>query len=377
MGDIREVQTKLVINFAAGPAKLPESVLAHAQKELLDYQGTGISVMEMSHRSSEFIRILNNAEKSLRDLINVPDNYKILFLQGGGTGQFSAVPLNLMSLKPGHCADYIVTGSWSAKAAKEAEKYGTVNLVVPKKKKYTLIEDQSTWKLNPDASYVYYCSNETIDGVEYPFVPETNGVPLVCDMSSNFLTRHIDVTKYGLIFAGAQKNIGCAGVTVVIIRDDLLGFATKMCPVIFDFQIQAGNDSLYNTPPTYSIYIMGLVFNWIKEQGGVEKMEQNAIQKSSLIYDLVDKSDGFYNCPLDRDCRSRMNIPVRIGSLEGNENLEKEFAKESTDRGLLQLKGHRSVGGIRASLYNAVTVDEAHQLVTFMTEFADKHKHVL
>lgn len=211
--------------------------------------------------------------------------------------------------------------------------------------------------------------------MEFQFVPETNGVPLVCDMSSNFLSRHTDVSKFGLIFAGAQKNIGCAGVTVVIIREDLIGFAMKVCPVIFDFQIQAGNSSLYNTPPTYSIYIMGLVFNWIQEQGGVDKMEQNSIQKSSLIYDVIDKSDGFYNCPLDKDCRSRMNIPFRIGSAEGNETLEKEFVKESTQKGFLQLKGHRSVGGIRASLYNAVTVEEAQHLVTFMIEFMEKHRH--
>lgn len=375
MGDIRQESTaKRVINFSPGPAKLPETVLAQAQKELLDHQDAGISVMEMSHRSAEFSRILNNAEKSLRDLVHIPDNYKIVFLQGGGSGQFSAIPLNLMALKPGHSADYIVTGSWSAKAAQEAEKYGTVNLVVPKKKKYTSIEDQSTWKLNPEASYVYYCANETIHGVEFNFVPQTNGVPLVCDMSSNFLSRTIDVTKFGLIFAGAQKNIGCAGVTVVIIREDLIGFAMKVCPVIFDYQVQVGNNSLYNTPPTYSIYIMGLVFSWIQEQGGVEQMEQNAIQKSGLVYDVVDKSEGFYNCPLEKDCRSRMNIPVRIGTAEGDETLEKLFVKESTERGFLQLKGHRSVGGIRVSLYNAVTVDETRQLVAFMTEFLEKHR---
>lgn len=375
MGDIRkDVNSKSVVNFAPGPAKLPEVVLAQAQKELLDHQGSGVSVMEMSHRSSEFSKILNNAEKTLRDLINIPDNYKVLFLQGGGSGQFSAIPLNLMALKSGHSADYIVTGSWSAKAAQEAEKYGTVNLVVPKKKKYTAIEDPSTWKLNPDASYVYYCANETIHGVEFQFVPQTSGVPLVCDMSSNFLSRHIDVSKFGVIFAGAQKNIGCAGVTVVIIREDLIGFAMKVCPVIFDFQIQAGNNSLYNTPPTYSIYIMGLVFNWIQEQGGVDKMEDNAIQKSSLIYDLIENSEGFYNCPVNKDCRSRMNIPIRIGSDAGDEALEKEFAKQSTEMGFLQLKGHRSVGGIRVSLYNAVTVEETQRLVTFMRDFQEKHR---
>lgn len=371
-----ESKGKFVINFSAGPAKLPASVLAHAQKEMLDHQDTGVSVMEMSHRSSEFSKILNSAEHKLRHLLAIPQNYKILFLQGGGTGQFSAVPLNLLPLKPSLSADYLVTGSWSAKAAQEAEKYGTVNLVVPKTKKYTSIPDPSTWKLNPDASYFYYCANETIDGVEFQYIPEIS-VPIVCDMSSNMLTRHLDINKFGLIFAGAQKNIGCAGVTLVIIREDLIGFAMKICPVIFDYQIQAGNNSLYNTPPTYGIYIMGLVFNWIDEEGGVEKMEENSIKKSNLVYDLIDSSQGFYHCPLDKDCRSRMNIPIRIGSLQGHETLEKQFSEEATKTGYLQLKGHRSVGGIRVSLYNAVTVEEAEHLVGFMTSFMERNRHLL
>ncbi|XP_059145007.1 phosphoserine aminotransferase-like [Physella acuta] len=377
MGDIREdVKSKFVINFSAGPAKLPGPVLAHAQKEMLDHQDTGVSVMEMSHRSAEFSKILNSAEQRLRHLLEIPDNYKILFLQGGGTGQFSAVPLNLLALKPSHSADYIVTGSWSAKAAQEAEKYGTVNLVIPKTKKYTSIPDVSTWQLSPDASYVYYCANETIDGVEFQFVPDTNGIPLVCDMSSNMLTRHLDINKFGLIFAGAQKNIGCAGVTLVIICEDLIGFAMKVCPVIFDYKIQAGNNSLYNTPPTYGIYIMGLVFEWIQDEGGVAKMEENSIKKSSLVYQMIDTSQGFYNCPLDVNCRSRMNIPIRIGSLEGHGQLEKLFSEEATAKGYLQLKGHRSVGGIRVSLYNAVTVEETEHLVGYMTEFMERHRQV-
>jgi len=376
MGDLR-TSNKNVINFSAGPAKLPESVLEHAQKELLNHDQTGISVMELSHRSADFSKIITKTEKLLRELLDVPDNYKIMFLQGGGTGQFSAVPLNLMATKPGKTADYIVTGSWSAKAAVEAEKYGAVNLVVPKTKKYTSIPEPSTWNLNPEASYVFYCENETVHGVEYQFTPETNGVPLVCDMSSNILTRPVDISKFGLIFAGAQKNIGCAGVTIVIVRDDLIGFAASVCPAIFDYKVQVGNNSLYNTPPTYSIYIMGLVFDWIKEQGGVNQMKKNSDNKSTLLYNFLMGSDGFYNCPLDPACRSRMNVPIRLGCAEGDEALEKKFVEEATSVGLLQLKGHRSVGGLRASLYNAITVEEVERLVAFMTEFMNNNKEIV
>lgn len=376
MGDLRD-EKKFVINFSAGPAKLPESVLRQAQKEMLDHQNSGISVMEMSHRSAEFSKIINTAEQNLRDLLDIPDNYKVLFLQGGGTGQFSAVPLNLINLKPGHIADYFVTGSWSAKAAQEAKKYGTVNLVLPATKKYTTIPEATSWSLNPEASYVYYCANETIHGVEFPDTPETNGVPLVCDMSSNILTRAIDVSKYGVILAGAQKNIGCAGVTVVIVRDDLIGHAMDVCPSILDYKVQSGNNSLYNTPPTYSIYMMGLVFSWIKSQGGVASMEQNSRLKSEAIYNLIQDSDGFYCCPLDPKCRSRTNLPFRIGSAEGVEHVEKKFLEEATKAGFLQLKGHRSVGGIRVSLYNAVTVEEAKLLAGFMRAFMTENRHLL
>lgn len=376
MGDLR-TPNKNVINFSAGPAKLPESVLEHAQKELLNHDQTGVSVMELSHRSADFSKIITKTEQLLRELLDVPDNYKIMFLQGGGTGQFSAVPLNLMDTKPAKTADYIVTGSWSAKAAVEAEKYGTVNLVVPKTKKYTSIPEPSTWNLNPEASYVYYCENETVHGVEFQFTPETNGVPLVCDMSSNILTRPVDISKFGVIYAGAQKNIGCAGVTMVIVRDDLIGFAASICPSIFDYKVQVGNNSLYNTPPTYSIYIMGLVFDWIKEQGGVNQMNKNSHKKSTLLYNFVLGSDGFYNCPLAPACRSRMNVPIRLGCPEGDEALEKKFVEEATSAGLLSLKGHRSVGGLRASLYNAITVEEVERLVAFMTMFMNDNKEVV
>ncbi|KAL3887365.1 hypothetical protein ACJMK2_027307, partial [Sinanodonta woodiana] len=373
--NIEMSESKKVINFSPGPAKLPEEVLLQAQKELVSYGSAGISVMELSHRSSQFSKIINNTETCLRDLLNIPNNYKVLFLQGGGCGQFSAIPLNLIGLKPDHTADYIVTGSWSSTAAKEAEKYGKVSRVLPKLDSYTVIPDQSTWKLNPDASYVYYCANETIHGVEFQFVPETHGVPLVCDMSSNILSRHVDVSKFGLIFAGAQKNIGCAGVTVVIVREDLLGKALPITPVVFCFHTQAGNNSLYNTPPTYSIYIMGLVFEWMKRQGGVQQMEEKSIMKASAVYNVINNSSGFYVCPLDKSCRSRMNIPFRIGKPEGDEFLEKKFIDESEKRGMIQLKGHRSVGGIRASLYNAVTVAETEALVTFMKDFMEQHRN--
>ncbi|KAJ0019213.1 hypothetical protein NQD34_006782 [Periophthalmus magnuspinnatus] len=367
------MEQKSTINFGAGPAKLPQSVLLQAQKELLSYNSLGISVLEMSHRSSDFGKILNKTESLMRELLNIPDNYKVMFLQGGGSGQFSAVPLNLIGLKEDRCADYLVTGTWSAKAAKEAEKYGKVNIVHPKLDSYTKIPDPSSWTLNPSASYVYYCCNETVHGVEYNFIPETNGVVLVSDMSSNFLSRPVDVSKFGLIFAGAQKNVGCAGVTVVIVREDLLGHALKECPIVLDYKVQAEMNSLYNTPPCFSIYIMCLVLEWIKNYGGSVAMKNLNNQKSSLIYDIINNSDGFYVCPVDQSCRSRMNIPFRLRTEEGDEALEKKFLDGAAKRGMISLKGHRSVGGIRASLYNAVTLEDTEALATYMKEFQKEH----
>jgi len=363
-----------VINFSPGPAKLPSEVLELAQKELMNHNDTGVSVMELSHRSADFTKIITKAENNLRKLLTIPDNYKVLFLQGGGTGQFSAIPLNLLSHKPDLSADYIVTGSWSAKAAQEAAKYGKVNTVFPKLQSYTEIPDSSTWNLNPNASYVYYCANETIHGVEFQYIPDTGDVPLVADMSSNILTRNFDVSKFGAIFAGAQKNIGCAGVTLVIIRDDLIGHALPITPIIFDFKTQVGNNSLYNTPPTYSIYIMGLVFEWILARGGVTEMERAAVIKSSAVYNLIENSQGFYSCPLKQDCRSRMNVPVRIGRPEEHEALEKKFLQEAEANRLVSLKGHRSVGGLRISLYNAVSVEETQVLVNFMQDFMARNR---
>ncbi|XP_033230198.1 phosphoserine aminotransferase [Belonocnema kinseyi] len=361
--------TGKVINFGAGPGKLPQEVVQEVQKELHSYGDTNISILELSHRSSEFLKIVNDAQVTLRELLKIPANYKILFMQGGGTGSFAAIPLNLM-IKTG-TADYIVTGTWSSKAAKEAQQFGKVNLVLPKTSKYTEIPDPSTWNLDPNASYVYYCANETVHGIEFDFVPDTKGVPLVADMSSNILTKSLDISKFAVIFAGAQKNFGPAGVTLVIVREDLLGQAMPVCPSVFDFKITADNNSIYNTPPVFQIYFVGRVFEWIKRNGGVEGMKNLAIKKSNKIYDIIDQSEGFYVCPVNKKCRSKMNVPFRI---RNNEDLEKEFLAGASKRGMLQLKGHRSVGGIRASLYNAVTLEEAETLVSYMKWFQQSKK---
>ncbi|CAK9795485.1 Probable phosphoserine aminotransferase [Anthophora quadrimaculata] len=368
MSDQNNISTNTVINFGAGPAKLPVQVLKDVQSELLAYSNTGISILELSHRSNDFKNIVEDAQATLREILNVPDNYKILFMQGGGTGSFAAVPLNIMTTGT---ADYIVTGSWSAKAAKEAAKYGKVNMVLPKVTKYTEIPDPSTWNLDPNASYVYYCANETVHGIEFNYIPETNGVPLVADMSSNILSRPLDISKFAVIFAGAQKNIGPAGVTLVIVRDDILGHAMKVCPTVLDFTVMAADNSLHNTPPVFQIYVVGLVFKWIKEHGGVEGMEKLALEKSRMIYDVINDSKGFYSCPVKPDARSRMNVPFRIR--ENNEELEKEFLSGASARRMLQLKGHRLVGGIRASLYNAITIDEVEKLAEYMKWFYQKH----
>nr|XP_022901604.1 probable phosphoserine aminotransferase [Onthophagus taurus] len=356
-----------VLNFGAGPAKLPQEVLEYVQKELLNFNGMGMSVMEISHRSKEYMKINSDAQKSVRELLKVPDNYKILFMQGGGTGAFAAVAMNLMN-RTG-TADYCVTGTWSSKAAQEAAKYGKVNYVFPVAKKPGSIPDQSTWKLDPNASYVYYCANETVDGVEYDYIPETNGVPLVSDMSSSIMTKEFDVSKFGVILAGAQKNIGPAGVTVIIIRDDLIGNPMKICPSVFDFTNIDKNSSIHNTPATFSVYVMNLVFEWIKKNGGVPEMERQAAKKSELLYNTIKESNGFYSCPIDANCRSRMNVPFRVGGAEGNEALEEKFLAEAQKLNMHQLKGHRSVGGIRASLYNAVLYSDVQGLVNFMLEF--------
>ncbi|CAB3983578.1 phosphoserine aminotransferase-like [Paramuricea clavata] len=356
-----------VINFAPGPAKLPQEVLIQAQKEILNYESTGVSVLELSHRSKEYTALNQEAIDNMRKILDVPSNYKVIFCQGGGYGQFSFVPMNLM--KEGGSADYLVTGTWSSKAANEAAKHGQVNYVFPKPKAFTTIPDVKEWKLNKDASYVYYCANETVHGVEFDFIPETNGVPLVCDMSSNFLTRPVDVSKFGCIIAGAQKNIGCAGVTVVIVREDLLGRSLPYCPTSFNYKVVADANSLFNTPPTYSVYIMSLVLKWILKEGGLTEMAKRCVMKSSALYNILDNSNGFYNSLVESTARSRMNVVFRLPS----EDLEKKFVSEADEQGYMHVKGHRSVGGLRVSLYNAVMLHEVEHLIEFMKHFQEKY----
>jgi phosphoserine aminotransferase len=356
-----------VLNFSAGPAVLPEPVLQQAAAEMLDWHGSGMSVMEMSHRGKEFIEIHAQAEADLRELMGIPKNYKVLFLQGGASAQFAVVPMNLLRGKTK--ADYVNTGQWSKKAISDAKKYCKVNVAASSEaENFTRAPKQSEWKLDPDAAYVHITTNETIGGVEFHWVPDTGDVPLVADMSSHILSRPMDVSRYGLIYAGAQKNIGPAGVTIVIVRDDLLGQALPITPTVFDYKVQAENDSMSNTPATYGIYVAGLVFQWLKKQGGLTKMEQINRAKAALLYDYLDQTE-FYLSPVAKDDRSLMNIPFTLR----NADLDKAFIQETEAAGLTQLKGHRSVGGMRASIYNAMPIEGVQTLVRFMKEFERKH----
>jgi len=356
-----------IFNFSAGPAVLPEPVLEQAAAEMLDWHGSGMSVMEMSHRGKEFIAIHAQAEADLRELLAVPANYKVLFLQGGAAAQFAMIPLNLLRGKAS--ADYVNTGQWSKKAIGEAKKYCKVNIAASSEDaNYTYAPKQSAWKLDPDAAYVHITSNETIGGVEFHWTPETGNVPLVTDASSHILSRPMDVSRYGLIYAGAQKNIGPAGLAIVIVREDLIGQADPCTPGVFDYKIQADNDSMYNTPPTYGIYMAGLVFQWLKKLGGLAKMEEINIAKAQLIYNYLDQTE-FYHTPVAREDRSRMNIPFTLR----NAALDEDFLKQAKSRGLMQLKGHRSVGGMRASIYNAMPMAGVEALVAFMREFERSH----
>lgn len=356
-----------VFNFSAGPATLPESVLRQAADEMLDWHGSGMSVMEMSHRGKEFIAIHAEAEKLLRELLEVPANYRVLFMQGGAIGENAIVPMNLLRGRSG--ADYIDTGEWSKKSIKEAKKYCKVNVAASGEEGgYTSVPRQETWKLDRDAAYVHVCSNETIGGVEYNWTPDTGDVPLVADMSSNFMSRPVDVSRYGLIYAGAQKNVGPAGVTIVVVRDDLIGHALPITPSAFNYKIQAENDSMFNTPPTYAIYIAGLMFNWIKAQGGLTAMETHNRKKAAVLYDYLETTSFFYN-PVARDDRSLMNVPFKLR----DESLDEAFLKGAQARGMVQLKGHRSVGGMRASIYNAMPIAGVSALVAYMKEFEASH----
>ncbi|CAL1295167.1 unnamed protein product [Larinioides sclopetarius] len=368
-----DMSSDKIIYFAAGPAKVPGEVLQQAHEEFLNYNNTGISVVELTHRGADYGKINDEAEAALRELYQIPSNYKVLFLQGGGTGQFSAIPLNLCSSSD-DVVDYVITGTWSSKAALEAEKYCKVNRVLPKTNVYTGIPNQSEWKLSNNAKYVYYCSNETIHGIEFDFIPETNGVPLVCDMSSNILTRPLDITKFGVIFAGAQKNAGIPGVALLIVREDLLGKGMSVCPTVFDYRINAANKSLYNTPPTFSVYILGLVFKWVLSNGGISAMDRNSAIKSSLVYEVLDSSNGFYHSVMRKENRSRMNVPFRVGGAGGVDELEEKFLHEAKARNMIGLKGHGSVGGIRISLFNAITLEHTEKLVEFLKEFQAKNQ---
>ena len=351
-----------VYNFSAGPAVLPEAVLKQAQEEMLDWQGTGMSVMEMSHRGKAYMSIAEKAEADLRDIMAIPDNYKVLFLQGGASSQFSMVPINL--LNGNKKADYVLTGQWSQKAIAEAKRYCDVNVVSSTEdSKFTTVADQSSWTLDENAAYLHYVANETIAGVEFPFVPETK-LPLVTDMSSNILSRAIDVSKFGVIYAGAQKNIGPAGITVVIVRDDLIGHAMPNMPTMMDYQIHADNGSMYNTPPTFGWYLAGLVFQWIKDRGGISAMEEINKRKAAKLYAAIDHSD-FYSNPVDIPCRSWMNVPFILANAE----LDKQFLEQAEKAGLTTLKGHRSVGGMRASIYNAMPEAGVDALIDFMADF--------
>lgn len=352
-----------VFNFSAGPAALPESVLEQAREELLDWHGSGMSVMEMSHRGKEFMSIAGQAEADLRELLAVPENYKVLFLQGGASSQFGMVPLNLT--RENKKVDYINTGSWSKKAISEAKRFCEVNLAANTEgSKFTITPEQSELNLSSDAAYVHYTPNETIQGVEFPYVPETGDVPLVADFSSTILSRPIDVSRYGIIYAGAQKNIGPAGLTLVIVREDLIGHAIDNTPVMFQYSTHADADSMYNTPPTYGWYLAGLVFQRLKQKGGLPVMAEINDRKAKALYAAIDNSD-FYANPVEVKSRSWMNVPFTLADAE----LDGKFLEQAAAAGLKTLKGHRSVGGMRASIYNAMPEEGVKALIDFMAEF--------
>jgi len=353
-----------IFNFSAGPAMLPAEVLSRAGDEITDWHGSGMSVMEMSHRGKEFTGIAAEAEKDLRELLAVPASYRVLFLAGGATLQFAQVPMNLLHGKGK--ADYVATGEWSNKAIKEAKAFCDVHIAASSEdKKFTYAPKK--WDVRKDAAYVHYCSNETIGGVEFHDIPKTD-IPLVADASSHFMSRPVDVSRFGLIYAGAQKNVGPAGLTIVIVRDELIGKAAKGTPSVMDYKLQADADSMLNTPPTYSMYIAGLVFKWMKQQGGLAEIERRNVAKAKLLYDYLDTTQ-FYRNPVAKEDRSRMNVPFTLRDAK----LDEEFLKGASKAGMVQLKGHRSVGGMRASIYNAMPIEGLQRLVEYMRDFEKKH----
>ena len=352
-----------VYNFSAGPAMLPEEVLKRAADEMLEYGTSGQSVMEMSHRSKEYQAIIDSVEAGLREVMSIPDNYKVLFLQGGASSQFAMIPLNLMNKN--HKADFVITGQWANKAYQEASRYGKCNVIASSKDKtFSYIPELDKSKFDPEADYFHICYNNTIYGTRFNELPETGDVPLVADMSSCILSEPVDVSKFGLIYAGAQKNMGPAGITVVIIREDLIGNAMEMTPTMFNYKIHADNGSMYNTPPTYGIYILGLVLGWIKEMGGLTEMEKRNKRKAEPLYSFLDSSKLFKATVQGKD-RSLMNVPF----VTGNEELDAKFVSEAKKAGLINIKGHRTVGGMRASIYNAMPYEGVEKLVEFMRKF--------
>ncbi len=356
-----------VYNFSAGPSMLPLEVLEKAGSEITNYNGSGMSVMEMSHRSKVFIDIHEEVKSNMRELLRVPDNYSILFLQGGGSLQFAMVPMNLMTTGK---ADYAITGNFSNIAYKEGKKYGTCNVAASSAdKNHTYIPSQSELKLDSEASYFYYCDNNTIYGTEWQYIPETGSVPLVCDMSSNILTRPFDVSKFGIILAGAQKNMGPAGVTLVIVRKDLVGRERPDTPIMMNYKEMVEKDSMYNTPPCYSIYVLGLVLKWVKRNGGLEGMQKLKAERSKILYDYLEES-RLFKSPVRREDRSGVNVPFVTGS----EELDKKFIKAAEAAGFVNIAGHRSVGGMRASIYNAMPIEGVKKLVEFMKDFEQKNK---
>ncbi|MGH8701116.1 MAG: 3-phosphoserine/phosphohydroxythreonine transaminase [Burkholderiales bacterium] len=356
-----------VFNFGAGPAMLPEPVLRQVAGELLDWHGSGMSVMEMSHRGKEFIGIHAQAEADLRELLAIPKNYKVLFLHGGAAAQFAVVPMNLLRGKA--AAAYVNTGHWSARAIAEAKRFCRVSVAASSEDaKFTYAPKQDRWRVDPGAAYVHYTPNETISGVEFHWIPDAGEVPLVADASSNILSGPLDVSRFGLIYASAQKNVGPAGLAIVIVREDLIGQAAPGTPAIFDYKVQAEADSMHNTPPSFALYVSGLVLRWLKQLGGLKKMEEINVAKAKVLYDYLDQTE-FYHSPVAKEDRSRMNVQFRLR----NDSLDAEFLKQAERRSLTQLKGHRALGGMRASIYNAMPIEGVKALVEHMREFERTH----